>query len=315
MEEAELGVPSVEDANVRPSQSSDGAHRHTPFLTALLSGGVAGTTVDVALFPIDTVKTRLQSPQGFLAAGGFRGVYRGLGAAAVGSAPGAALFFSVYEGMKPRVTEFQRRHGVAEDSAAFGHMVSAMAGEAAACLVRVPTEVVKAAMQVGAEGSVSVSSTFRLVLNDGGSNAFLGSVFGGLYRGYGITLMREIPFALIQFPIYERMKVEWSRYQGREVSPLQAAACGSFGGAIAAAFTTPLDVMKTRLMLGKDKNGVAYRSALDVARRTVAEEGAGAMLSGLQPRVMWISIGGFVFFGAYEWYRSILLPLEEGQKQ
>lgn len=46
---------------------------------------------------IDTLKTRMQSPQGFLKAGGFRGIYNGLGAAAVGSAPGAALFFSTYE--------------------------------------------------------------------------------------------------------------------------------------------------------------------------------------------------------------------------
>ena len=67
------------------------------FLTSLVAGGLAGTSVDVALFPIDTIKTRLQSPQGFLKAGGFSGVYNGLGAAAAGSAPGAALFFSVYE--------------------------------------------------------------------------------------------------------------------------------------------------------------------------------------------------------------------------
>ena len=74
------------------------AHSHnTSFLTALVAGGMAGTSVDVALFPIDTIKTRLQSPKGFLAAGGFRGIYQGLGAAALGSAPGAALFFSVYE--------------------------------------------------------------------------------------------------------------------------------------------------------------------------------------------------------------------------
>ena len=72
----------------------------TPFLTALLAGGMAGTCVDVALFPIDTVKTRLQAPGGFLASGGFRGMYRGIGAAAAGSAPGAALFFSVYEEAK-----------------------------------------------------------------------------------------------------------------------------------------------------------------------------------------------------------------------
>ena len=69
----------------------------TSFATALVAGGLAGTSVDVALFPIDTLKTRMQSPQGFLKAGGFRGIYNGLGAAAVGSAPGAALFFSSYE--------------------------------------------------------------------------------------------------------------------------------------------------------------------------------------------------------------------------
>lgn len=69
----------------------------TSFWTALVAGGMAGTSVDVALFPIDTLKTRLQSPQGFLKAGGFHGIYNGLGAAAAGSAPGAALFFSTYE--------------------------------------------------------------------------------------------------------------------------------------------------------------------------------------------------------------------------
>lgn len=49
---------------------------------------MAGTAVDVALFPLDTIKTRLQSADGFLKAGGLRGVYNGLSAAAVGSAPG-----------------------------------------------------------------------------------------------------------------------------------------------------------------------------------------------------------------------------------
>ena len=71
--------------------------QNVSFLAALICGGMAGTSVDVALFPIDTLKTRLQSPQGFIKAGGFHGIYNGLGAAAIGSAPGAALFFSTYE--------------------------------------------------------------------------------------------------------------------------------------------------------------------------------------------------------------------------
>lgn len=44
--------------------------------------------MDLLFFPIDTLKTRLQSAQGFLAAGGLRGVYKGVGSVIVGSAPG-----------------------------------------------------------------------------------------------------------------------------------------------------------------------------------------------------------------------------------
>ena len=47
--------------------------------TALMSGGLAGIAVDICLFPLDTLKTRLQSAQGFTAAGGFKNIYRGIG--------------------------------------------------------------------------------------------------------------------------------------------------------------------------------------------------------------------------------------------
>ncbi len=46
---------------------------------ALVGGGMAGLAVDVCLFPLDTLKTRLQSSQGFRATGGFRNIYSGLG--------------------------------------------------------------------------------------------------------------------------------------------------------------------------------------------------------------------------------------------
>lgn len=41
------------------------------FTASLVAGGVAGVSVDLILFPLDTIKTRLQSPQGFYKAGGF----------------------------------------------------------------------------------------------------------------------------------------------------------------------------------------------------------------------------------------------------
>lgn len=39
-------------------------------------------------------------------------------------------------------------------------------------------------------------------------------------------------------------------WRKREALPFEAAICGSISGAVAAACTTPLDVIKTRMMLG-----------------------------------------------------------------
>ena len=57
------------------------------FIPILQAGGIAGLTADVVLFPLDTIKTRLQSSRGFLASGGFHKIYAGIGPAAAGSAP------------------------------------------------------------------------------------------------------------------------------------------------------------------------------------------------------------------------------------
>uniref|UniRef100_A0A3Q0RPT0 Mitochondrial S-adenosylmethionine carrier protein n=1 Tax=Amphilophus citrinellus TaxID=61819 RepID=A0A3Q0RPT0_AMPCI len=67
------------------------------FMASLVAGGCAGMCVDLTLFPLDTIKTRLQSQQGFYKAGGFRGIYAGVPSAAVGSFPSAAAFFVTYE--------------------------------------------------------------------------------------------------------------------------------------------------------------------------------------------------------------------------
>jgi solute carrier family 25 S-adenosylmethionine transporter 26 len=207
--------------------------------------------------------------------------------------------------MKPIVSSWQESTGFLKDYPAVSHMLAASCGESMACLVRVPTEVVKAKMQT--TSGATLTNTFQLVLQETHGSA-LSHITGGLYRGYGMTLMREIPFAMIQFPIYERAKVYWGERQGSPVNPAQAAACGSMSGGFAAGVTTPLDVIKTRLMLGADRDGKRYQSAVDVVRRTMQQEGSAAFLSGVQPRVMWISIGGFVFFGAYEGFKKAVAP-------
>jgi solute carrier family 25 (mitochondrial S-adenosylmethionine transporter), member 26 len=143
----------------------------------------------------------------------------------------------------PRITSFGTGPGT---SSAITHMMAASAGELAACIIRVPTEVVKQRAQAMAEHSSL--SAFKSILA-----AKHESVFRGLYRGFGITIMREIPFTMIQFPLYEAMK-RWQakRTNRTKVNPFEAAVSGCIAGGVGAAFTTPLDVIKTRIMLHKE---------------------------------------------------------------
>lgn len=60
----------------------------------LVAGASAGLVVDSILFPLDTVKTRLQSELGFKKTGGFKQLYRGILPVLVGSIPnGMYLIF------------------------------------------------------------------------------------------------------------------------------------------------------------------------------------------------------------------------------
>lgn len=78
----------------------------------------------------------------------------------------------------------------------------------------------------------------------------------GLYRGFGSTIMREIPFSLIQFPLWEFFKLQWQPVTGLDSTPFTVALCGAVAGGISAGLTTPLDVVKTRIMLAEQNSAI-----------------------------------------------------------
>ncbi|XP_072797750.1 mitochondrial S-adenosylmethionine carrier protein isoform X5 [Vicugna pacos] len=213
------------------------------FTASLVAGGVAGVCVDLILFPLDTIKTRLQSPQGFNKAGGFRGIYAGVPSTAIGSFPNAAAFFITYEYVK---------WFLHSDSSPYlmpvKHMLAASAGEV-------------------------------------------------------------IPFSLVQFPLWESLKALWSWRQDHVVDSWQSAVCGAFAGGFAAAVTTPLDVAKTRIMLAKAGSSTASGNVLSALHGVWRTQGLSGLFAGVLPRMAAISLGGFIFLGAYDQTRSFLLGL------
>lgn len=152
--------------------------------------------------------------------------------------------------------------------------------EVVACTVRVPVEVVKQRMQVGIYKDMNVFKVFYNLIKAEGPS--------GLYKGFTATIQREIPFSAIQFPIYELLKQRFAQDDRNKM-----AVCGSIAGGITAFITTPLDVIKTRTMLNINHEDPSFKKLWREGR-------VKALFAGAIPRVIWVSVGGFVFFGVYE---------------
>ncbi|KAI6209642.1 putative carrier protein PET8 [Aphelenchoides besseyi] len=245
----------------------------SPFCS-LISGATAGLAVDLGLYPLDTLKTRLQSHEGFQKSGGFRSLYRGMSSVALGSAPGSALFFLTYTTLDS--------YWHCESS--WCDAARACCGEFAACLVRVPTEVVKQNAQVSSKRS-ALKITVDLWRQSG---------FRAFYRGFTTTLAREIPFAFVEYPLWEYLKKRIAK-DNQRATPIQSAFCGSIAGVVAAGLTTPLDVAKTRIMLSTQQ-----LSMLQVLVQIAQRDGYCSLFAGIAPRCAWMGIGGYIYFFAYE---------------
>jgi solute carrier family 25 S-adenosylmethionine transporter 26 len=83
-----------------------------------------------------------------------------------------------------------------------------------------------------------------------------------LWRGYAALAGRNLPFTAMQFPMFERLKLKIKEYRDQrglttgtiwESGTITAFSAGS-AGAVAAVITTPIDVVKTRIMLSAVDN-------------------------------------------------------------
>lgn len=288
------------ELQMRVSSVTVGTQDHFDFLRTLYEGAVAGATagvvVETVLYPIDTIKTRLQAAR----LGSkilLKGLYSGLGGNLAGVLPASAIFVGVYEPVKKKLLEI-----FPDNYNAFAHLLAGTAGGAMASLVRVPTEVVKQRMQTGQ--FANAPDAVRCILAKEGVR--------GLYAGYGSFLLRDLPFDAIQFCIYEQLRIGYKLVARRDLYDAENALIGAFAGAVTGAMTTPLDVIKTRLMVQGTSN--QYKGVFDCVQKIVQEEGSSALTKGIGPRVLWIGIGGSIFFGVLERTKKILLDKRHENK-
>jgi solute carrier family 25 S-adenosylmethionine transporter 26 len=109
------------------------------------------------------------------------------------------------------------------------------------------------------------------------------------------------PADVIKFVAYDSIT------QGRKnLSPQEGAVAGAFATAIAQFTTTPLDVIRNRLMSGKTRDGSLLSDEsrksnyIDGLTSLAREEGLNGLFAGASPRVGKAFLSGAIQFATYE---------------
>uniref|UniRef100_A0A7S2K8S8 Mitochondrial carrier protein n=1 Tax=Leptocylindrus danicus TaxID=163516 RepID=A0A7S2K8S8_9STRA len=226
------------------------------FLVHCMAGGIAGIVEHTATFPMDTIKTHMQSycaicpnkdncattaERIYGRTNGIRGFYRGVQTMLYGCVPAHALYFSSYEVCKSSFSAASSNSG---DNLMF---MTPLQGAIAGCVstflhdgVMTPMDTLKQRMQLG--HYTSVGQGFASIVRTEGAWA--------LYRSFPVTLATNLPYGSIMFAVNESLKEVLTHYHDAAGSPPTTTTyllAGSGAGAVAAALTTPLDRLKTKL--------------------------------------------------------------------
>ncbi|EDL18077.1 solute carrier family 25 (mitochondrial carrier, glutamate), member 22, isoform CRA_d, partial [Mus musculus] len=112
----------------------------------------------------------------------------------------------------------------------------------------------------------------------------------GLYKGLGATLLRDVPFSIVYFPLFANLN-QLGRPSSEEKSPFYVSfLAGCVAGSAAAVAVNPCDVVKTRLQsLERGVNEDTYSGFLDCARKIWRHEGPSAFLKGAYCRALVIA--------------------------
>ncbi|XP_061688202.1 solute carrier family 25 member 55a isoform X2 [Syngnathoides biaculeatus] len=112
----------------------------------------------------------------------------------------------------------------------------------------------------------------------------------GLYKGLGATLLRDVPFSVVYFPLFANLN-RLGQPSADQASPFYwAFLSGCAAGSTAAVVVNPCDVVKTRLQsLSKGSAEETYSGVVDCVSKIMRKEGPSAFLKGAGCRALVIA--------------------------
>ena len=286
-------------------------------ISGFVSGSAVSTVKTLVKYPLDTATVRLQMPNTQYAINNlsklFTGSFDGITAPLLSNIPAGAIFFAIKDATKTSLK-----------NSALGLPKWAVTSLAVAAAlpphwaIRNPSEVVKTRLQVGAEGyydGMSTSDAFQLALSNNNDNSTSKNNSGGgvseLYQGYIENILYAFPADIIKFVAYDNFTGGKGK---KNVSPIDGAVYGALSTAIAQLVTTPLDVLRNRIMaeVSDDDDDDANvddainsskkmeLSYVDRLMKIAKEEGIEELFAGSTPRVAKAMLSGAIQFATYE---------------
>ncbi|KAI9654883.1 MAG: Fe(2+) transporter [Alyxoria varia] len=189
--------------------------------------------------------------------------------------PAHAVYFASYEAVK------QAMGGNDDDGKhhPFAAATSGACATIASDALMNPFDVVKQRMQVHGSSYASIAQCARSVFRSEGLNAF--------YISYPTTLTMTIPFTATQFVAYESLSRVIN--PSKDYDPFTHCVAGGLAGGVAAAVTTPLDVIKTLLQTrgaasdAEIRNARGLRGAATIIKQ---RDGLTGFTRGMRPRII-----------------------------
>eukprot|EP00744_Colponema_vietnamica_P006952 GILI01010038.1.p1 GENE.GILI01010038.1~~GILI01010038.1.p1 ORF type:complete len:302 (-),score=100.51 GILI01010038.1:184-1089(-) len=286
-------------------QSTSG--KEEPKWVRFVTGGLASMTAEAATLPVDVTKIRLQlqgqpgAPKLYngmldcmkkvIEMEGVGGLYKGLTPGLLRQASYSSLRMGVYEPIRNFVS------GDDKNPPFYKKVLAGGSAGAFGALIANPTDLIKIRMQADIAGTryKHTLDAFQSIIKDEG--------FFGMWKGCTPNIQRAIIVNAAELATYDQAK---TLYLGLGISEgVFNHFLSSFtAGFVAACVSSPVDVMKTRLMSQKSGADRVYTGMVDCFVKTVKAEGFMALYKGFIPN--WLRIGPWcvVMFMTYEQYRN-----------
>lgn len=253
---------------------------------------------------------------------GIHTLYRGLGLMLIMAIPSNVVYFSGYEFLRDSSP-------LKQDFPVLNPLLCGSIARIVAATTVAPLELVKTRTQaVPSTANAADSRTiFKMVVTNTLNEIKVGGV-GTIFKGLGLTLWRDVPFSGIYWAMYEYIthQLRTTSVLGEESTILNSETSlfarsfmgGSIAGIVAAIFTNPFDVGKTRMQVSLEENNhlgslskkdtKTKESIFKYISSIYKNEGFAALYVGLIPRCMKIAPACAIMISSYEMTKRFFTP-------